>query len=1742
MLSSHQLVILLIVSSIIAQTSAQFPRIIAEQQVGFGQCLTDADCIVYRMGNGTLQEENIFCNQVTSRCNQGINVLQVNFTSACVQDITMTVNPYNSYIDGTADIECDGILVVEFTTMLTLQGLVRLYFNTNAGFVPDINNLGYAAEKFVNYPIKRYLFRGICPQPTTGIISVVFFNQNGCSIKKQTSVLIANGVNRDFNNPDFDEIDASTGFATRGFASGDGVIRVSSKQFLALAFDVSAWQFKTESSMMVGETLRIPFGHVFDDSGGLLLTVSGQDLYDPANTSYASFPLFNSLHHSDDVGPTYLAGTVSVQLGLGYARVLEKVGARAVFQFLQSECGVFEGRMGEPEYLELAQGVGLVDLPGFKPDMFFTLEGVNLNTFLVPDAQTSDVIDRNLLNENPKVHVTQLGTSQTDDVYGTCGRTSRIVIDYSAFGAGAQSMVSVLLQRVDITQNPVNLTDFAGDPLIFSPVLTTATFDVPMWGFYCATILNGFLGTQLQTCFQIGQLMATATQVRTQVPDPFDIDPGTLTIIGFGTKIKTFYHTVVPTTMIVHTGLEPVLRICKTSTNVTLQSELEFYDGDTYELFSEDMAMQYIANFYNIINHGRLSEYRLKRSRYHGENVFAEVLTDVAATVFGETATIKLQLVNMVVDPATLQQECMKRTEINLISYPRLRSRVSVDRATCPNERSLMVANAIGGAPFAFDNPIFIGVNFSLNEFQVPTSYFFKWYNDESNDILFSALGANRFPAPSNQRIRLEVYDAAGTVSLAYANAETLVSDFATRVLFDEQQPLCVNSANQSTVLQARLSGITQGPNSQTIFYWQPLDVLARELYNPNVPSFNIPEDCELLQNMTHREVFDLCFNMSDTIVINSTVFPSMCFGCTNLPRVYTGVDIENKQLVSFDDDSFWEAVVWVDSGFVNLDTNRSIYCRSANSTRVRIPFPPTLRFSNLKRISSTCIGQECFQVSITPIVDPEFSQFQSLVNFEANPPLGRFISGNPSGFAVRAGETYEFTVTLTQGFPVIDIFCPNTVFYIPLVRGPIIQVIQTTRSDCNIDTGSATIYMTYQDPDTVDPPAERSLCFFWRERNEGSVPFYQTFDSPVNSISSTTLPFSPFFSEGDDGAFLDVRAGLHTVMIWDRCPNYQDTCSNDCTVMIDPATLVFEEVFQLQNLAFTIRDFNISNFEDPGGGIVINRLEFTEAQCYGDSYFLRFEVLDDLKFTEQNSPVGLPPYEVFFFEPFTNEILARGEDNGIVPNNLYINQVVDGVKIRLFLFELEIETGPDFGIRFDGNYTLTVRSLTSGCIRTFSTFIEMVQPFDLILTAIPSNCAFRPGGLLPQISGGKPFAEGVLGTFSFPGPPRQEGSNITRQQLYRFFWNTPNDPPGVYNEVILPILNMPNNTRPYRLRVEDANACTAEANASITSPPPIVVEAVTATGTCQSSSQATLDIQVNGGTGALRTLENLTSISSGTNISFEFVASFQQTVEFHIIDSVGCLLPFPVSFTVPDPGPVNVSLEARDSCSNINDGRVTATAPDAVSFEWRVNSVLREDFRNNPVLRNVPPGSTVEVIVSTLINCRGFASISVGAVPPIFVFETRTTNGTFAGPCIDTIELTAGNNIGNQNFTIQITQNPNDAPFVFDGQHTIIVFNICRTAQYVFVVSEANGRCPTEYVSTDPGFGFGAGTVAGPPGLPPFVEDDVLFGAGVQFEEKKKGNNPPRGLGIAVAVTAILLVFLGGIGCVVGMKRDRVD
>lgn len=1707
------------VSVLIGTAAAQFPILIQEQAVTFGQCLSNADCTIHQMGNGTLLDEGIVCNQATSRCEQLGAVLGPAFSATCPPPLVITVNKYNSMFVGAQDVECDGLIVVELASTATLHGLLRIY-QTAAPHVPDIADTSYVTEKFVNHPTKQYIFRGLCPESGGSLTHIDYFNYDGCTRTTSVAILLAPaGV--DFVHAGV--IPSPT--MSTGLASFPSVLTTVSADgtFAMQAFDSSDWMFFSFVGAAVGTTHRVPFGQVFDIGGGVLSTRTAGQVIQPTAEGI-KFPAFSGTAHANIVSPAQMSGTVSLQLGFGYAVVTGNVGPTPTLQFLQSPCGVLEGYVNTPLYLPLSSTVGLVPQPGFRTPMFFTLEGVNTNTKFVPLAEPDVILASGVdLALHPRVDIFRAGTGQTLPVYGMCSSGAVDVrLNYTAFGF-MPPFTNVLVQfyLVDTSVNPTVLTNNSAVLMEATNVGMFATFSVTQPGMYCARAFFNINNNVLQTCFQVGMIGVSGTQVRTQVPAPFQFTPGSVPILGFGTAITTFYHTIVPATLVADPALVPRLRVCKMSSNATLMDQLVFFGGDVFDLVSEDMTMMYVADYYTIIDHGRLREYRLRRSRFNGLNVHAEAMTDAAASVFGEVSTIKFELVDMRVEPAVVEYVCSKAIQVNLLSYPRLRTRMTIDQATCPNERSLITAATVGGVGFAHNNPIFLGT-YMIPAFGAPTAYFHKWYNDESGDLLFAALNGWRFPAPGDIRVRLESYDAAGNVAVAVGNAASLVSTDATQVLFLPQQPLCANGT-QGVLATAVVQGIFDPADS--IFFWQPLDVFANRNYDPNVLNFDLPNECTLLDNMTSREVHDLCYDNNVTAI---------CDKCNRLPFVYTGVDNENMQLLSFDDDAFWEAVVWVPSGFINSQTNRSIYCRSANSTKTRVPFPPALQFSNIQRASASCIGDDCYVVTIIAVVDPDYDHLQPAVMFTPDPPFGSSagLGLGPDEYVVRLNVVYTFLITLTNP-DMTDVFCPTTQEFLPLIRGPVMQVFRTTQTDCLQDNGSVQIAMIYHDPDTIAPPATRQLCMFWRDKGDGAPDFYQQFDVPVNSPTSTNIPDS-LLGFAEDPFFNNIRGGLHTIMMYDKCPSYAN-CAEDCTQRINPDTLAI--IGGNPAIAFQIRQFTITNFADPGGGIVIDRTNFTLAQCYNDTYELTFEVEDD----KNTTGLGNPPYRVFFFEPFTNEILFSGDvDNGgIVPADQYINEI-RGEKVLLFRFTIPIETGDDFGFRFTGNYTLTVESLQTNCIATFETFIDIVQPFDLFLTAVPTDCAFTPGALIPEVGGGAPFPTGPTGlpSFSFPGPQGQPGSTIVRQPRYIFEWISPASP-TVYVREIRPILNFAGN---YSMRVIDRNNCSAVINATLTSPDPIVVTAVQAEGVCQSSSSAILRVDAGGGTGTLRLLQNLTVIGIGTNLTYEIVTSFGQPTQISVIDSVGCLLPTPISFVTPDPGPVNLTLEAFPSCTVISTGRVEATAPQAVRYDWTINGNPLPFF-TGPVLTGLAGGSEVQVVATTAIGCQGFAIIDVPMRVPIVITEVeRTTNGTFGPPCIDTITLNIMGGLQNTNFTVLLPGNPNNATFIYDGFQTVTAFNICRVEQYRFVVLDADAMCPTEHISIDPGFSFGTGTPSGSLTLPPFVIDDGLFGAAPLTGDKVDSTSPTEAMGIAFAILLFLLLVGAAIGLVIAYTDPDRD
>jgi hypothetical protein len=421
--------------------------------------------------------------------------------------------------------------------------------------------------------------------------------------------------------------------------------------------------------------------------------------------------------------------------------------------------------------------------------------------------------------------------------------------------------------------------------------------------------------------------------------------------------------------------------------------------------------------------------------------------------------------------------------------------------------------------------------------------------------------------------------------------------------------------------------------------------------------------------------------------------------------------------------------------------------------------------------------------------------------------------------------------------------------------------------------------------------------------------------------------------------------------------------------------------------------------------------------------------------------------------------------------------------------------------------------------VEVFDNFIEMVQPFDIILSTVSSPCAFTPGGLIPQIRGGFPFKPGQLDPdfFSYPG------SSIVRQSQYKTFWRTPLTG-GQFVETVLPLQAIPGF---YEIIAQDANKCNGTASATVTSPPPIEVEIVDFNAVCQDSTLGEVRLRITGGVPPYTTLQNLTVIQIGQDLSFEFVASFNQTAFFHVLDSVGCLLPSALSFTIPDPGAFNITTKVEDSCANIATGRVEVMPVEqvvGVTCMWQSDGVEVPGLQTC-VLENIPGGSFVRVFATDITGCTAVATVEVPARPPIVITELeRTTNGTFGENCTDIIRFHLMGGLSGPPFAVTLFDDMTNATLVYNGTSSANITGVCRSIQYILTVRDLDGLCPTAFVSTDPEFGFGSIGDDFPVGIPPPGGDSV-FGSGRGGENK---NRIAEEVGIIMGVILALVVLVG--------------
>jgi hypothetical protein len=1513
---------------------------------------------------------------------------------------------------------------------------------------------------------------------------------------------------------------------------------------ISYAADPAQWFFP--GPLYPGQAVRCLVGQVLDMSGRVLSSKVDNDFYTgiffPPNNGSATTS--NSINR--------LAGYVQVVTGIGYC-IYPCPSCQPTI--LQDVNGVYEMNRGANSYLDLSTTSpkppyvtgGIIT--GANITIYFNttaqytrLNLVQFNSYFYglsppspPDPFEGGFGPFVDLSTNPIIEVLSSPT-QVNNYYSVCNIGTQdnplgiVTYDYSAFPlfTGIADLNLVIL---DITQPSLPET-LVGRKLAF---ILPGSFPIYQYGFYCMNLIMNLLDglgkrTVLQSCFQVGRVSATVTQLTSYFDNAPPANPYPsyrFAYAGYGSYVNMPIYLNIPPFLVLPnpaTNFDPRIQLLRFSPNLFDQEQLVNFDGTAVDVYDNSMGYFNIGSFYTILQStSNTTVYYRPNSIYNQYyNDYPVISYNGAAYASTEVVMVSFQVIyppqfpsyyqNYYIGPYT-DYNCSNPVVMNLLSNPQLAVNITFTPPICPLDLTGTYMHAYGGFCAPVWNPILASVYGNNAPLASPCTYYMSYYNvQDPNNAIFLYGTQNGFLSAlaANIPIMAEATDIMGNVGRYYF---TIVSDEApnsTMIAFLPPQPVC-NSSNisyvnetlvtqQSVVYQFVVSGITDivvnknGTNVtiNAIYGWQPLNVLALAQYNPNSPFFDLPQYCDLFNNMTAEEIYIECYN-------RSAVVKPWCAGCTQLPISYPNTD--GTVLVATEE-SWWEAYVWRPTTEVNPATGRQWYCLFTNSTLVTVPAPMYFQATQLRRIlvnETQCPGSACLVVQLNVFVDPAYSsRYLSSVQIEPNPAFNslRFASAasppaiDQNSYGVSLGTDYVITLTLD------DIFCPVTQVYTPSITGPFIQVVRTTHSVCNAPSGTAMFYAVYTNPTLpLGSAYTATVCMYWPNY---VTPFF-LFHLPINSNNPTALPFSPdFFVSQNITRFYDVSAGLQTVVLYDACVgaiNCPDvTKPADCASMINQNTLQVSP----PTLNFQIFQFTVDQFNAPGGGLVVSQDNITLAQCFGDQYDLKYSVFDDLG--EPNQVYG--PYDWQLFTPFTNEVIAQAADmchfvtdpltgKTTITGGVPLNDPLPVINFKVYLFDIVtfIPTGTDFGFRAPGNYTLIVRNCAAGCVQTSIVYIDMVNPFDIILNGINSTCAYTKGSIIRQIMSATPYQPGQLYDSAYEPNPYDPNFIVTA--LYETYWLTPFNP-TTYVRMRLPTMNLPGF---YSLKVCDANGCCAVRNVTVGSPPPLSITLIGVKAACQSATTATVQFAAEGGEGPpYYTLQNLTLVQAGQNITFEFVAAFNQTACFSVMDSVGCMYPTEICYSIPEPGPVPVNTTVIDSCPYTATGSATAFSllGSGYTCQWR-SSTVNLPAAQTCTVTNIPANTELQVVVTNIIGCIGQAFVNVGSRPPLFVNQIfrSTIGGLGSVPCIEYANLTVSGGVYGPNYTISLVQDTTGAVLRYYNNYTIYLTNMCRGIQYVIAVRDGDGQCLQTFISNDPQFDFGGGgnneTLIIPLGLPPF-------------------------------------------------------
>jgi hypothetical protein len=1735
---------------------AQYPYIQPGDTADIGQCMSNFDCDVYLHIFPYLNSGDIQCYQPYMKCisPKTGKILATAFDIPCPPSI-VTLTSIVAY----PSIDCignspnppsygDGIVQVDVTANppQRIKGLLRLY--RGSSILPTMNDtydLPYQEQIYTNYPQLTYTFN----QLISGVYQLIYFDITGCSVFPSNNMWNVassdDGSGQSIPYVVRPPCDSTTRYLPAPPPNGDlvevqnGVARALRVGFLYEYCIEGPWSsgyiHTSPAPYPSGDSgvgQRVPVINIFGSFGELLASYSGTDTcIDINGTGGGTIPIYSRFSTSfyPTVTPTSLAQAIAtgyaiISFGFGYAY---RSTPLADVSYLYYDDGSYRGSFLAPRVVDMTNTS--FARPATTSDViqpYFPL-GPFTNTQIMYGTNYFAAVD---LYNNPIITVVQDNTNYTQSTFAVCysqsnpaSTTATITADYR--GLKPVPGTAITLQKViDGQLVPFN-PPLAQVVFSYSPPLQ---FTVSEIGTYClvyvASAFDG-LGVRplLYSCFVFGTPTAWLLQTNSYlVTTPYTPGSTPVPYATFRNSVATTFIVGFPALIITNNEMIPRITLTLFSPDDFYESHLQQIDATFYSVFNNQRGSWDISVWYTVIPVGNtMTLYILNVNiETKGELVVNTIEGDSSV---GAVAMSNFQLVNTTYFDyydvtQNTQYQCSLPTSLNMMELFALSVSVSVQEPICPNEYTVLTLFAEGGVCYHMLNPVYLNNTNNTNggvvsPYTTPCGYYFRIQNFDPTSsgyltILGAQLGLATWNVPTNTVIRVIANDASSNVIYTIVRGDSAIPEDATVITFS-QQISCVNGTQMTNITFYVTTTTPPVNDTEIITYWTRTDLTTNELYDPNDLFFDLPQDCPLLDNMTIEEVYYYCHGGEGTLT------PTCLQLCLNLPPFYP--DTYGQSLVTSVDGQFWDAVAWVPSGYINPDTNRSVYCRTGNSIRTDVPDPLHMQITgpagpiNVGWPGKPCTGNNCWLITITVLVDPIYADIVNNVTISGNPPLTKnplatIPIEDPNAYTINLDVEYYLTVRANG-------ICPTTQAYTFTVNGPQIININIFDSICSLDDGSVNMVMYYYNSDFRLTGLPVDLCFYMPSWNPSPLTFRATYNQEL---------FLPTVGLGPDTAnFVDLPPGVTNVWIYDICQGGGLNPTPNCFACVTLPSGLNSGTFSIQyGYLYTFRQFVVPTMASESGGIDIVLNEYIEAPCYGDSYYFSYSVYDD----EGANGDGYPQYVIQFISPDGTLLKTFGccVNTVLFPNctgELPPAKPVGGGRVLIGTFNFSLSTGQNTGFGLSGNYTFVVKSCNSSCIGAYPIYIDYVNPILINLFTESTDCAYEKPALTYTVNGGAGFySSSPALNISYYDP----STGLLIYMPYILCWYTPLSPLNC-TQMLLPLNVVPG---PYTLCATDRNGCRQCESVNVTNPPPITVELLGYDAYCETSSYAVATFNISGPHPPFYILEYLEQIAEGTIINITLYQNYSKSICFRVMDSVGCTTPNMYCFEPPTAGPINFTIVKTSSCPPPLQptGTLQVITDESNICTWFASGIPIQNY-NLCYQTNVPPGVEYLVEVQNPAGCSTYSDpvMIPSFVPIVLGLPVRTENGVLFGPCIDIINVTVSGGSNSPPYHAMITNPSLGMNLTIVNTYDIYVTGVCRGVTYVLSVSQGDYQCAVAIYISDPYYNTGSVSPEIPP--PPDPSNDFF-----DSEKEKHGPiDPAEAVIISFSILiGVLLMLLG--------------